>query len=1643
MNLKRGMFCVVVVLFLLLSVSVAVAYRTYEIVSWQGNCDEDDECSEVLPLAGYRETLSDNNWASACNSADWEEMPGSFPLSTARGIAGCYIEFLEEDPPNSDDCAWVAISPGNKIGKTDQTRALPLSSATVVQEGNDATSIFSRTADGKSLIADEGGELLCNSDEKWYECDENNNGQHLIINVPTETSPGATKTFYCLHSADNSWRWLTSDELSSADSDGDGEPDDFDCDPTEGNVHGNFPRGCNPGVEGSCQTGEQIPEKCGDGIDNDCNPATTEDSCANSKTVCESAANKLSWIDGTSNSCCGDNPSQDLGVIASGSYSGGLPDDYICLNSLDAASSPEYVGHSSGDIKADVDPSEWSETSTRCQGDWCWVKATSDKFNIYTIHKTNEQYDVVSNGVHWVECSAQNVGDTALDTGANRGSDFNTVNQFYCYNDGTQWSIAQCLADVSPGQSPAQENVNAKQRIQGDGLFALAQTSPSVIDFTAETYSRFYGTHGLNLPDNSNLEFTVAFNPNSEITMPADITLTIHGLNNQILFEQNVLSYATNTPLIEPGRSLHILVPLPANIRAVRRIDIVASPGGLNTIEIKNIYVSSSTIEPKLCSGSISPTPADSSWLQNIDYWSSTSFINGENICKSVYGDNAWIGGSEVSDSTAHCCGNANNEYYPGNSHAENLEDAYACWNSIPLKNGDTTTNVEFEVGYNLPQFEISYPAVSFSYINGLGNSGQIIPSSVTSQNSPIRLSEHIINKDDYSTEELEIGNSNDPFSSGIFYRLILCQEDGCQYLPNNPEQVRLYYVDAETGEDLGSEFYVGELPNQLNTIYAMAALTEPVIDAVAGTPITVLPETKEYACLEEPCLYSLPGEAPYSITNLHPGLYDLYFASGNTEQEQTLITQENQQFNVAGNILVKRVPKPVIFEKSDEASGFYGCNAPDYLTIGTGVENQPFCSVKAGKFCSYNSEEGINAWSDDPLQKVLAVSNKISTEEKLEFVDFVAPNVLRHDPRDDTNGKDTPFKPEDRTSAATAVPGKNLIQNPHFLPDEQGQYVPGWEIVASETRNEASYVENPNHRDENGALILGEDDVLKSEKIPVPGAKRFSLTQEGDCPAVVAHLVNNNGEVTDILEQDLLQSWAEELGYVTGSATQNINPEATPPENQGVLEPAPNSGIIRESSTISLENTLPSFLTSMDTSYIIVEYARTKGIPGIGRLVFPTCTIKNPYLQIIDDKGAAEFDAAEADQQDLRDLPRSAAACCPTNYCWNGYACVEPMGFYTSISEHIGEGRDYRCIDGNWEAATKKTDWAGLSNGGFCEQEGQCFVMDSADPDSDSQYTAAEFYQGRYPTCINNGEYILDNYCDDGEWSSRTKIVASKLIEANENGRDYTVYCTNYKDALTEYTINEGILRGIEPSQEQTLGDSIPPLNVCFPNIKGKGKELIPDEENTCVNNVCVLVKKKLWADDDSVLFATTFNDNPDNLFQNLGATLSLQQCAGQDFARCDVGLAGDLYYDSSLSAVIYDRDGLGIQAGTVEEVVDFIKSIFLKSSAISPGEILPELQNLRKIYYLQKTGKKVLAVQEITPEQKPKLMALYENFETPICDYVDDEKIASIAVGSSLSLPQGPALICTDEGTLHRIEATSGLDYLWPQLTGKLRPR
>lgn len=409
----------------------------------------------------------------------------------------------------------------------------------------------------------------------------------------------------------------------------------------------------------------------------------------------------------------------------------------------------------------------------------------------------------------------------------------------------------------------------------------------------------------------------------------------------------------------------------------------------------------------------------------------------------------------------------------------------------------------------------------------------------------------------------------------------------------------------------------------------------------------------------------------------------------------------------------------------------------------------------------------------------------------------------------------------------------------------------------------------------------------------------------------------------------------------------------------------------------------------------------------------------------------------------------------------------------FSQFAEHISDGRDYRCIQGIWTSSPVKYSWNG-DQWGFCSQDNQCFVRpsDPANALVDSKYTIKDIYNKNnkatpnLPLCINDKESILDHYCDNGDWTSRTKFIASKLIDIAGDDQ-YTLYCAPPQQNFLEYDNQQSYIFGGEPIKEEPKPqdwNQAPNTKPIQPSCFGFTPEISKtlglvglDKEDRCINNVCILKFQESGI--TKTAFATTLNKaatDPTSFMKalNLEPTEVPTRCKGIEtdkdkFIKCSLtGLdtKGELWYSPQFNAIMYSKDGITTSTSIKDTIINFFKDLFSKTTTPEgklPINLLKEAKNVKDIYILRQGDKQITAITEVKGKDTT-LIAEYKGFTTPICQYmnrlISNDPDLKVPLINQFTGKDKVRCYSTADGS-QRIEAIAGIDFFWPKLTGMLR--
>ncbi len=289
-----------------------------------------------------------------------------------------------------------------------------------------------------------------------------------------------------------------------------------------------------------------------------------------------------------------------------------------------------------------------------------------------------------------------------------------------------------------------------------------------------------------------------------------------------------------------------------------------------------------------------------------------------------------------------------------------------------------------------------------------------------------------------------------------------------------------------------------------------------------------------------------------------------------------------------------------------------------------------------------------------------------------------------------------------------------------------------------------------------------------------------------------------------------------------------------------------------------------------------------------------------------------------------------------------------------------------------------------------------------------DTQCLLNPFGKDGTTECINSDEYSEDNYCENGLWSTRTKLLALKLLSLKSG--DYTLFCG---------------------SKENTLN------NLRYQTDTGQA---VSDIVSTAqANNFCILKTQ------GNIIVAASVNSNKtqdlNGLFNVLGAASCNVQNDG-NYRSCNSG--NKVWYNKKLNTLIYSSNPIVITVR--QEPTSFIVSIVnnilntIKRLITSPPfdeSYLTGIKKFRNLYMTEQNGKSIRGFIEATSVTN--MVIEYDNFDFNICNSVDKYNEFKKLILSGVS--------CKNEGKNYFVLAQGSAassfnpESIWPDMTSKLR--
>ena len=354
---------------------------------------------------------------------------------------------------------------------------------------------------------------------------------------------------------------------------------------------------------------------------------------------------------------------------------------------------------------------------------------------------------------------------------------------------------------------------------------------------------------------------------------------------------------------------------------------------------------------------------------------------------------------------------------------------------------------------------------------------------------------------------------------------------------------------------------------------------------------------------------------------------------------------------------------------------------------------------------------------------------------------------------------------------------------------------------------------------------------------------------------------------------------------------------------------------------------------------------------------------------------------------------------CCAATSCWDGKTCIQNQKNKPNTQAING----LRCIDGEWLNSSLKFNPVG-DTGGFCPETIQCLVNPLGNVNDNNN-------PAKNPVCITDQQFIKDDYCENGEWTSRTKFVALQLIDIAKIN-DFVVFCDTGENTLNNLNY---LVQG------QLVGSLITPDNT---------------------NNFCTL----LFA--DKILIGTSLNKPVVDASQFL-KTIGVESCSSAlindgQYHACDS--SNKAWYNQKLNSIIYSKQSFTI--GTTNFLgtfISFIKNPFdtiksrISATIQEPFDTsyLSSINRFSKLYISKNSGKEIRG--SVEGKGFKNMVVEYKNFNTNICQFIDEfnAKNKDAASGIKCSRDLNTYYVLAQGTQFTKIDP----DAIWNDLTSKLR--
>ncbi|MBN2142915.1 hypothetical protein JW711_06320, partial [Candidatus Woesearchaeota archaeon] len=202
-----------------------------------------------------------------------------------------------------------------------------------------------------------------------------------------------------------------------------------------------------------------------------------------------------------------------------------------------------------------------------------------------------------------------------------------------------------------------------------------------------------------------------------------------------------------------------------------------------------------------------------------------------------------------------------------------------------------------------------------------------------------------------------------------------------------------------------------------------------------------------------------------------------------------------------------------------------------------------------------------------------------------------------------------------------------------------------------------------------------------------------------------------------------------------------------------------------------------------------------------------------------------------------------SPQACCGEDSCWDPLEgrCIGEQKEYDEFYFVNETGNSYKCQGGEWALQGAKRFTPDGCFGGFCPVDGQCLFNPLGSPKDNGMIG-----YGYRPQCLDSGQFLNDDYCANGSWSSRTRLAAIALSRlVNSPTEEFVLSCSDPEDLYIQEQnpgmINSVCVLDLKPNQPEPYNQRI------FATSLNQDFEL-PENETNLGRDYWYAMKQSFW---------------------------------------------------------------------------------------------------------------------------------------------------------------------------------------------------